>query len=131
MESGFQFTNPSLTSFEFMVNEDFGQREDSGVNVKINIAVNVDRLEDKNEARVSLKLVIGDKSANMPFFINATEAADFRWDDSLDMGLIDKLLHQNAPSLLLSYLRPVVVQITSASQFDTFNIPFMNFVSEE
>ena len=44
--------------------------------------------------------------------------------------MVDKLLNQNAPSLLLSYIRPIVVQITAASPFPTYNIPFMNFTNK-
>ena len=31
------------------------------------------------------------------------------------------------PTLLLSYLRPIVVQVTQASPWGAYNIPFMNF----
>ena len=41
--------------------------------------------------------------------------------------MVDQLLRQNAPALLLSYLRPTVAQITSSSEFETFDIPFVNF----
>lgn len=41
--------------------------------------------------------------------------------------MIDRLLNQNAPSLLSSYLRPIVAQVTSASKYGTYNIPFVNF----
>ena len=41
--------------------------------------------------------------------------------------MIDRLLNQNAPSLLLSYLRPIVAQVTSASKNGTYKIPFVNF----
>ena len=34
---------------------------------------------------------------------------------------------KKAPSLLLSYLRPIVAQVTSASKYGTYNIPFVNF----
>ncbi|MEI3592754.1 MAG: hypothetical protein V8Q05_07985 [Lachnospiraceae bacterium] len=44
--------------------------------------------------------------------------------DSLNMGMIEKLLNQNAPSLLLGYLRPIISQITAASPYNAYNLPF-------
>ena len=41
--------------------------------------------------------------------------------------MINKLLNQNAPSLLLSYLRPVIAQVTMASPYGAYNIPFIDF----
>ena len=49
------------------------------------------------------------------------EGANFRWNDELDDNMIDRLLNQNAPSLLLSYLRPIVAQVTSASKYGTLS----------
>ena len=54
-------------------------------------------------------------------FIKAIEGANFRWNDELDDNMIDRLLNQNAPSLLLSYLRPIVAQVTSASKYGTLS----------
>lgn len=48
-------------------------------------------------------------------------------DEKYPNNMIDRLLNQNAPSLLLSYLRPIVAQVTSASKYGTYNIPFVNF----
>ena len=53
--------------------------------------------------------------------------AEFRWPDSLNMGMIEKLLNQNAPSLLLGYLRPIISQITAASPYNAYNLPFIDF----
>lgn len=54
-----------------------------------------------------------------------------RWKEKLDEEKVHKLLNQNAPSLLLSCLRPVISQLTAASPFGTVNIPFMNFTNQE
>ena len=60
-----------------------------------------------------------EKNDDIPFYIKAIEGANFRWNDELDDNMIDRLLNQNAPSLLLSYLRPIVAQVTSASKYGT------------
>ena len=62
-----------------------------------------------------------EKNDDIPFYIKAIEGAKFRWNDELDDNMIDRLLNQNAPSLLLSYLRPIVAQVTSASKYGTLS----------
>lgn len=127
MESEFQFTNPALVNLEFGVNEEFDIKEDKEVDLSINMSVQIDRKENRSEALVGLTFEIGSKQDNAPFYIKAVEKANFRWGEGLDNSMVDRLLNQNAPSLLLSYLRPVVVQITAASPFNAYNIPFINF----
>lgn len=75
---------------------------------------------------VFLTLTLGEDNGNAPFYICATEAARFRWEKDMD-EFSDDLLNSNAPALLLSYLRPVVAQITAASPFGAYNLPFMDF----
>ena len=127
MESAFQFSNPSLTKFEFGINDGFNNTCGSEVNFKINIGVNVKRNEDKNEAIVELNFEVGEKNDTCPYHISATEAAHFMWNEELNNDDVVILLNQNAPSLLLSYLRPVISQITAASPNESFDIPFINF----
>ncbi len=62
-----------------------------------------------------------EKNDDIPTYIKAIEGANFRWNDELDDNMIDRLLNQNAPSLLLSYLRPIVAQVTSASKYGTLS----------
>lgn len=127
MESAFQFTNPVLLGLEFYVNEDFKGEKDKEVQITMGISVNVSRKDDSNEAVVKLDAVIGEKSINVPFWVKATEEANFRWNEEIEDNMIERLLNQNAPSLLLSYLRPIISQVTSSSKFGAYNIPFINF----
>ena len=108
MESAFQFTNPALSGLEFWINKNFNGEKDTKIQIRMDVE-------------------IGEKNDDIPFYIKAIEGANFRWNDELDDNMIDKLLNQNAPSLLLSYLRPIVAQVTSASKYGTYNIPFVNF----
>lgn len=131
MESAFQFTNPSLIKLEFGINEGFCNSDSKEVNIKINMAVSVERSGDSNQARVSLKIELGERGTANPYYIIAIESANFKWNENIDEEKVDRLLNQNAPSLLLSYVRPIISQITGVSPFDTFNIPFMNFTNRE
>ena len=83
------------------------------------------------EATVSLTIEIGETDDNVPFYIKAKEQADFKWDESVADIMLDRLLNQNAPSLLLSYLRPIVAQVTNSSKYGVYNIPFVNFTSND
>ena len=125
-ESVFQFTNPALSKMEFLINEGFDNNI-TEVQMKMNISVNVSKSEDGNKALVSLICEIGEKSNEVPLWICAEENADFKWNDEISEDLEEKLLHQNAPSLLLSYLRPIVSQLTAATRYGAYNIPFVNF----
>ena len=100
------------------------ERTDIDVMTEISIK---DGLE-KDSSMVLLKLEIGSKGSSSPFYILAEEVAIFNWDaDAIDESQRDKLLKQNAPALLLSYLRPTIAMITSASPYASYNVPFMNF----
>ena len=43
----------------------------------------------------------------------------------------EKLLTQNAPALLLSYMRPLVASATAASPYPAYHLPFIDFTKEE
>ena len=127
MESAFQFSNPSLTKMEFCINEEFESSQDKEVKIAVNIGVQIDRSATDNNARVSLTLEIGKKDSEDPFYVCATEMAEFRWSEALNNEMVEKMLNQNAPSLLLGYLRPIISQITAASPYNAYNLPFIDF----
>lgn len=127
MESAFQFTNPALVGLMFELNHEFNNEKNQEVNFEINFSVSINRSKDLNEAEVALKFNLGKPEVDYPFYIEAIESARFRWEEGMEEGMVEGLLNQNAPSLLLSYLRPVVTQITAASSYGAFNIPFINF----
>lgn len=127
MESAFQFSNPSLTKMEFCINEEFESSQDKEVKIAVNMGVQIDRSATDNNARVSLTLEIGKKDSEDPFYVCATEMAEFRWSEALNNEMVEKMLNQNAPSLLVGYLRPIISQITAASPYNAYNLPFIDF----
>lgn len=124
--SGFQFTSPVLDKLNFVINEEFDLKKDKEIKFEIKSNVNVKRVKDSNEALVELNVIVGEKEVT-PFLIDATQKAMFRWDDEQDKNMVDILLSQNAPALLMSYLRPIIANVTAASQYPAYNLPFMNF----
>ena len=126
-DSPFQFTTPVLSYLVFEQNEDFKIQPDKEVQTQIKMGVAVKKNNDSPEATVSLTVEIGERNGESPFYIRAVESGNFRWKNELNGELVKRLLDQNAPTLLLSYLRPVIVQITAASPYGLQNIPFVNF----
>ena len=68
MESMFQFTNPALTGLEFGLNQGFNSKENKEVQIQINMSVSVNRNGNRNEAEGTLKIELGEKSPEMPFY---------------------------------------------------------------
>lgn len=128
MNSEFQFTEPKLKNIEFSINEDFDVKEE---NISIRLKTEVEILEGpegSNSAFVVLMVTLGEKSADSPFYVYAEEKAAFKWESEKIYGIEpERLLKTNAPTLLLSYLRPIIATITSASVVGAYNIPFLNF----
>lgn len=125
-ESVFQFTNPALTQMEFLINDGFDSEKKS---VKMRVTLNVNILPDNNNnnAKVSLTCELGEQNKESPFWLKVVEQANFKWNKDINETTKKKLLNQNAPALLLSYLRPIVSQITASSMYGAYNIPFCDF----
>ncbi len=118
VNSSFQFSRPVLVKSEFQLNDDFKVEE--GANIEMKIDASVDK------SVVALTLKIGAKDSNYPFFIDITEQASFKWNENLD-GVYEQLLNQNAPALLLGYIRQMVVELTAASPYSAYHLPFIDF----
>lgn len=127
--SNFQFSDPSLVEFIFKLNPEFEPDENGETAIKTEFNVRVHKEDNLKEAFVELEVKIGSEKSEVPFFIKAVEGAQFRWE--MDDGRIDSFLNINAPSLLLSYLRPLIAAITAASPYNAYNIPFMNFIDSD
>jgi preprotein translocase subunit SecB len=125
MVSKFQFENPALLRLNFQVNEAFDTNRIGGFEIQTQFKVRIDRSEGDAKAKVTLTLTISQEDG--PFEIDAAIAALFHWDDSIQADMIDRLLKANAPALLVSFLRPIIANITNVSPYPAFNLPFMDF----
>lgn len=124
MESKFQFTEPILEQITFKINNYHGPET---ITLTHNLQTQIDKL-DSSQALVKLHYYITSDEKEMPFDIAATMRAIFKWDSAeIDSSQSDVLLNQNAPLLLLSYLRPIIANITNAGVKKSYNIPFMDF----
>lgn len=72
-------------------------------------------------------VTIGSEDASTPFFLETKFVANFRWNEQLLGDRVDAFLNQNAPALLLSYVRPIISMVTNVSHYPPYNLPFINF----
>ncbi len=123
VESSFQFKAPVLESIEFMVNDLFNVKDFEGFD---SVDSDLKISKNNNHAKVEMYLEIGEKTELYPFYVRITMSSEFRWIDSSEEQ-IEGYLNVNAPALLLSYMRPIVANITNSSKYEVLNLPFINF----
>lgn len=126
LKSSFQFTNPVLTTMKYCINENFKFSGELKVPIKFSISNNY--TSKSLSSKVDLSVFIGEESDKYPYFISATMSSYFKWENGkYSEADLNFLLTQNAPALLLSYLRPVIANITNVSPYLAYNIPFFDF----
>ena len=123
----FQYKNPVLKYLEYSLNEGFESRPEQNINMRIRFDVKIHENDELSEASVDLTCEIGEKKADTPFYIRVVETSEFRWSDDVDAEELKMLLEINAPTLLLSFLRPIVAQVTAESPYTCVRIPFVCF----
>ena len=129
MISNFQFTSPVLTNLDFKINESFN--EDNEIKISVRVETNVSKNTSKPEAIVRVNVLIGSSDVSMPFYLKAEEMANFFWDEGEYTDVeVDKLLTQNAPALLIGYLRPIVASVTNSSPTKAYDIPFISLAQK-
>lgn len=125
--SGFQFSAPILIKTTYEINRGFDVK---GLckTTDLPIAFKVSQGgKEENSEKVVLECTVGGKDENSPFYLVVAMQSRFRWSEDYTPEFIDKLLAQNAPALLLGYLRPFVAQITMASPFPPVHLPLIDF----
>lgn len=130
VRSSFQFTNPVLLKVDFQVNENFSSSDDLSLPIQLQVQKN--RNDPAGDtATVKLTVTIGDKSSQMPYYLSAIMSANFKWEpEKYPQENLENLLQKNAPALLLSYIRPIIANITNASPYDVTNLPFFDFTQK-
>ncbi len=127
-ESNFQFRNPILKKINYHLNEDFDRNKFNKFDLKIQ--TNLITQKDEKQAIVKLCGELGESNENFPFYIEIELEAPFKWTEDVPENVAKNLLRRNAPTLLLSYMRPIVAFITSQSGIVPYNIPYIDFTKE-
>ena len=120
-ESKFKFEKPILKRFSFNENEAFEKKEE--LKIEIELVKEIERKEKTGGVSVILKTV---NSNEIPFFIEIEMYSKFIWEEELTEEEIINALEINAPSLLISYIRPLVALVTGSSKYPAWNIPFLD-----
>lgn len=128
-QSKFQFSNPHIESIDFRVNKS----KTSSNNMPIHIEVESDVDDDAKKSLTKLNLVVGeiDSETNelkTSVYFNGVIAAEFVWTEEINNP--DGMLKVSGGAVLLSYIRPVLANLTMQAGMKPLNIPFINFAKE-
>ena len=132
-ESNFRFNPPYLTAMDFVINQSYRREKNEVAPVSLYLQTNVSRNPEDFDSKVELIVKlnhddIGNSVPDAPFWITVSYSSKFTWEKGIPKEMVERFLRVNAPAVLLSYIRPLVAQITSCSPFPTYNIPFLNLV---
>ena len=126
-KSKFQFSNPVLSKVSFNVYNHFNPEEFDGIVMDSNTEV---QIIDDQHANVRLTVNVGKGIPNQPFDISIEMSADFSWGSTIQEDTVHKMLRINGSAVLLSYIRPIIANLTNSSQYPSLNIPFIDFTDE-
>lgn len=126
-KSKFQFTNPHISKLFFEENTAFDNTKYSGLGSTITTKVDN---KNNDSADVELGLSLGIQKETVPFTLEITVKASFKWEEGLPESLVNDLLNKNAKVLLLSYLRPFVTHLIVDAGYPPLVIPFYDFSGE-
>lgn len=139
-KSGFRFSDPKLVSSIFIINKSYKHDLSKIKNITFEVdtqASDIMDAEDNIHQQANVMLILRtskdiEMDDNTPCYIFASMEASFAWkkgdykDDTLKV-----LLKENAPALILSYMRQHIVTITECSEIPTQHVPFLNFTSNK
>lgn len=118
--------NVQLLSVEYGINEKFSAGDSFEVKISPEVNVRVRKSKETKEAMVSLELKLFKKnSSEYPMWLKIKNQAEFRWDT--DNGNVDVMLRTLCAAHLLSYMRPLVTQLTTMSDLPPLTLPLINF----
>lgn len=125
-----KFKNPQLLDLSFKMNSNFNKEVYEGFG-ETNVQIENQVTDNTSEELVFLTIRLGEETEKFPFFMEVKMSSVFSWDDSVEEQTKKSLLDVNAPAILYSYIRPIISNITSASGYPPFILPFMNFTESE
>ena len=123
--SSLQFKNPQINKIDFRVND----YEPDTNNMPISIEVECKVSKEEKEAVVRLDLCVGELTKTngiaTSFYFDGIISADFSWDDEIKNP--EKMLKVSGGTVLLSYIRPILANLTMQAGMKPLNLPFINF----
>lgn len=123
--SKFNMEDPELRSVTFKLNPDFSQ-SGGGINLDVSDAIDIERLDDNNAfVNYAIRVFDEDFSSDKPFFIEVVYGAMFNWNE-MSENQVKSLLENNAPAILLGYIRPMVSMLSGNAGFPPLHLPLFN-----
>lgn len=123
--SNLQFKNPCINKIDFRVND----CEPDTDNMPISIEVGCEVDSTRREAIVTLDLCVGginkDNKIMTSFYFNGRISANFSWNEEIKNP--EKMLKVSGGTVLLSYIRPTLANLTMQAGMKPLNLPFINF----
>lgn len=131
-KSDFQFVRPYLQKLVFLENDQFDMDTEEAEEIEMHntFSIQVNKSTEEPLAVVTLNFEMNKDEKKAPFKIEASISSLFRWQMMNDEQ-VNRMLRINAPAMLLSYLRPIISQITNSSKFPVYDLPFLNFADEQ
>lgn len=128
-QSNLQFSNPRIEKIDFRVAKEEIKSDDLPISIEVECNAN----SDAKEAIVTLNLIIGEideqNIVKTSFYFNGNIFADFKWDDKIKNP--DGMLKVSGGTVLLSYIRPILANLTMQAGMKPLNLPFINFTTLE
>lgn len=134
-KSIFEFSDPRLISSVLLINKGYSKKLSSVKSLDFSVETLVSKPSDLNKNKQHANVMLSVKTSDeirmdedVPVYILVSMEAEFIWKKgAFSDDTLKNLLKVNASSLLLSYIRPHVAEITEASEIPIQHIPFLDF----
>jgi len=128
-----EFENPTVLKFDFQVNDDFDfddTIDDTDISTLVEMPTE-DEIDFNEAIPVYLTIFINYENDNSPYKITARILSLFKVSNLLPQEDALQVLQDEGASILLSYLRPMVSMMTSASGFSAMTLPMLDFSDDD
>lgn len=117
--------SPFIEKFEFVYNKDFDtSKKIDEIGCLYDWEINSSK--ETRETKGTLNIKFGDKEdKGCPFYIDVTISMSAVWGGESDVIEAAMLVH------LVSYLRPIIVQMTANTPYGVFHVPFLDLSDEK
>ena len=122
-KSNLQFKDPHIEQIDFRISSEQNPDDDMPINIEIKPQIN------GNEANVKMILKVGnidqDNKVTTHFYFCGIISSDFIWNENIKDP--ESMLKISGGTVLLSYLRPILANLTMQAGLRPLNFPFINF----
>lgn len=128
-----QFEDPTILKFNFQVNDEFdfdGPSDDTDISTMIEMP-DESEIDFNDDIPVYLTVYVNYDMENSPYKIAARIFSLFKVSELLTSDDAFQMLQTEGASILLSYLRPIVSMMTTASGFPAMTIPMLDFSDDD